>query len=73
MLAVHPQIIKDFNGNRSLVVLPAEEFDAIVEELEDMEDVRLYVEAKKEDTGERISFSEYLKNRKAKKTKLSNF
>lgn len=66
MLTVHPQIIKDAKGNRSLVVLTAEEFDSIMEELEDMEDVRLYKEAKKEDTGKRILFSEYLKNRKAK-------
>jgi hypothetical protein len=31
-----------------------------------VEDVRLYDEAKKEDTGERILFSDYLKNRKQK-------
>jgi len=41
-----------------MVILPANEFDAIMEELEDMEDVRLYDEAKKGDTGERISMEE---------------
>ena len=66
MLTVHPQYIKDANGKKSLVVLPAKEFDAIMEELEELEDIRLYDEAKKEDTGERILFSDYLKNRKAK-------
>ena len=66
MLTVHPQYIKDTKGNKSLVVLTAKEFDAIMEELEDMEDVRLYDEAKKNDTGERIPFSDYLKSRKAK-------
>ena len=66
MLIVHPQYIKDANGNKSLVILPAEEFDNIMEELEDLEDVRLYDEAKKEDNGERILFSDYLKNRKQK-------
>jgi len=66
MLTVHPQYIKDAHGNRSLVILPAKEFDAIMEELEDIEDTKLYDEAKKEDTGERILFSDYLKNRKAK-------
>ena len=66
MLTVHPQYIKDASGNKSLVVLPAEEFDNIMEELEDLEDVRLYDEAKKEDNGERILFSDYLKNRKQK-------
>ena len=66
MLTVHPQYIKDVKGNKSLVILTAKEFDAIMEELEDMEDVRLYDEAKKNDTGERISFSDYLKSRKTK-------
>jgi hypothetical protein len=66
MPTIHPQYIKDANGDRSLVILPAKEFDAILEELEDLEDVHLYDAAKKEDTGERILFADYLKNRKAK-------
>lgn len=66
MIDLHPQYIKDTNGNKSLVVLPAKEFDKLMEELDDIEDVRLYDEAKKNDTGERILFSEYLKNRKQK-------
>lgn len=66
MLTVHPQYIKDADGNKSLVILRAEEFDIIMEQLEDLEDVRLYDEAKKNDTGERILFSDYLKNRKQK-------
>jgi PHD/YefM family antitoxin component YafN of YafNO toxin-antitoxin module len=64
MITVHPQYINDAEGNKSLVVLPAKEFAAIMEELEDLEDVKLYDEAKKEDTGDRILFSEYLKNRR---------
>ena len=66
MLTVHPQYIKDINGNKSMVILPANEFDTLMEELEDLEDIKLYDEAKKEDTGERILFSDYLKNRKQK-------
>ena len=66
MLTVHPQYIIDANGKKSLVILTAKEFDAIMEELEELEDIKLYDEAKKEDTGERILFSEYLKSRKAK-------
>jgi PHD/YefM family antitoxin component YafN of YafNO toxin-antitoxin module len=66
MLTVHPQYIKDANGEKSLVILPAKEFDTIMEELEELEDIKLYDEAKKEDTGERILFSEYLRNRKGK-------
>lgn len=54
MLTVHPQYIKDSEGNTSLVVLPVSEFDKLMEELEDVEDIRLYDAAKKDDTGERI-------------------
>jgi PHD/YefM family antitoxin component YafN of YafNO toxin-antitoxin module len=66
MTVLHPQYITDLNGNKSMVILPVREFDAIMEELEDLEDVRLYDEAKKNDTGERILFSDYVKNRKNK-------
>jgi PHD/YefM family antitoxin component YafN of YafNO toxin-antitoxin module len=66
MITVHPQYIKDANGKKSLVILSAKEFDSIIEELEELEDIKLYDKAKKEDTGERILFSDYLKNRKKK-------
>ena len=61
MLKVHPQYIRDANGNKSMVVLPAKEFDAIMEAIEDMEDVRLYDEAKKNDDGKRIPMEEAFK------------
>lgn len=66
MITVHPQYIKDADGNKTLVVLPSKEFDTIMEELEELEDIKLYDEAKKEDTGDRILFSDYLKSRKNK-------
>jgi PHD/YefM family antitoxin component YafN of YafNO toxin-antitoxin module len=66
MLTVHPQYIKDTNGSKSMVILPVGEFDSIIEELEELEDIKLYDEAKKNDTGERILFSDYLKKRKKK-------
>lgn len=56
----------DSSGNKSFVILPAQEFDAMLENLENMEDIRLYDDAKKEDDGERILFSDFLKNRKQK-------
>ncbi len=64
---LHPQFIKDANGQKSFVILTAEEFDAIMEELDDAEDVRLYNEAKKEDTGERIPMAEAFKMIEAKR------
>ncbi len=66
MLSIHPQFIKDSNGKNSLVVLPAKEFETIIEELEELEDIRNYDETKNTDSGKRILFSEYLKTRKSK-------
>ena len=61
MLSVHPQYIKDNNGRKTFVILPAEEFDILLEKMEELEDIRLYDQAKKEDNGERILFSDYNK------------
>jgi len=64
MLTIHPQYITDHSGEKIFVVIPINEFNILIEELEELEDVRLYDEAKKEDNGERISLSDYLKSRK---------
>ena len=64
MLTVHPQYITDTAGRKVSVILPVKEFDAVMEELEAFDDIRLYGEAKKEDEGTRILFFDYLKNRK---------
>jgi hypothetical protein len=42
MLTVHPQYLTDPSGKRSLVVLPAKEFDAIMEQLEELDDIRMF-------------------------------
>ncbi|MFY7909867.1 MAG: hypothetical protein ACOVO2_09965 [Emticicia sp.] len=68
MTAIHPQYITDNTGKKISVILPLKEFDAIMEELEELEDIRLFDEAKKEDDGTRILFSDYLKNRNTKNT-----
>ena len=54
MIKVHPQYIKDAQGEKSMVILSVKEFDTIIELLEEIEDVRLYDDAIKNDTGERI-------------------
>ncbi len=68
MLTVHPQYITDTAGKK-LVVLPVNEFEIIMEELEELEDIRLYDEAKKNDTGERIPMDEAFKMIEAKHKK----
>jgi PHD/YefM family antitoxin component YafN of YafNO toxin-antitoxin module len=67
MLTLHPQFIKDADGKKSMVVLSAKEYEEIMEELDMIEDVRLYDEAKKEDDGERIPMEEAFKMIEAKR------
>ena len=47
MLTVNPQYITDKRGKKLSVVLPLKEFKSIMENLEELEDIRLYDEAKK--------------------------
>lgn len=49
MVTVHPQYITDKTGKKISVVLPLEEFKNIIEELEELEDIRLYDESKASD------------------------
>ena len=46
MLSVKPQYITDNAGKKISVVLPMKDFKTIMEELEELEDIRLYDEAK---------------------------
>ena len=64
------QFLTDKKGNRTAVVLPIKEYNKMIEKLEDLEDVRHYDEAKREDDGYRISFEDYLKTREAKKSNV---
>lgn len=46
-MTIHPQYINDSAGEK-MVVLPIEEFNSILDELEEVEDIRLYDQAKKD-------------------------
>lgn len=46
MEEIHPQYITDAEGNRVSVILPIEEYKALLEELEMQEDIRMYDEVK---------------------------
>jgi len=67
MTQIHPQFINDSKGNKTMVILPYKEYAQLVEELDLIEDLRLYEEAKKRDTGERIPFEKVLKKIEAKR------
>lgn len=63
MISVHPQYITDVDG-KNLVVIPQHEFESMMEALEELDDVRLYDEAKKEGDTTGILFSDYLDQRR---------
>lgn len=47
MLTIKPQYITNDSGKKISVVLPIKDFKIIVEQLEELEDIRLYDAAKK--------------------------
>ena len=64
------QFLTDEKGNRTAVLLSIKKYNKLIEKLEDLEDVRLYDEAKREDDGYRISFEDYIKTREIKKSNV---
>ncbi|MES2267227.1 MAG: hypothetical protein V4520_10725 [Bacteroidota bacterium] len=62
---VKPQYITDENGKKISVILPMHEYERMVQELEDADDIKLYDEAKNLHEPS-ISFDEYVKNRRSK-------
>ena len=45
-MVVHPQFVVDENQNRRAVLLPYEEWESIVEEIEELDAIRAYDDAK---------------------------
>jgi hypothetical protein len=46
MIVINPNYITDRKGKKISAILPMREFKTILEELEDLEDIRLYDESK---------------------------
>jgi hypothetical protein len=46
MLAIHPQYITDTTGKKISAILSMKEFKTILENLEELEDIKLYDESK---------------------------
>ena len=62
-MTLHPQFITDKEGKPVSVILPMNEFNSLLEELDD---IKLYDASKKTDSGERYLFSDYVKKRMKK-------
>jgi hypothetical protein len=46
MVAVHPEYVVDEKQNRKSVILPVAEWEQLVEDLEELDDIRAYDKAK---------------------------
>lgn len=60
------QFVTDDHGNKLAVILPIKDYQKMLDDLEEADDIKLYdqVKARKEDS---MPFSEYLKNRRQKR------
>ena len=66
MKASGAQFITDDKGKKQAVILSMKEYKKIVEELEELEDIKMYDEVKSKNE-KSIPFSDYLKKRNKKK------
>ena len=64
MISLHPQYIKDTAG-KNLVVLAQSEFNSLISELEEMEEIKIYDEVKARNEPS-INLREAIKLRKEK-------
>jgi hypothetical protein len=69
MLAIQPQYITDNSGKKISAILPIKDFKTIIEKLEELEDIRLYDEGKK-DKGPAIPKAKAMAMIKAERKKL---
>jgi len=65
-----PQYLTDNHGKKIGVILSVKEYKKMLDELEELDDVRAYDHAKKNDDGQRILLSDYLKKRNGKNAKV---
>jgi hypothetical protein len=62
MVQLHPKFSTNEVGEKQ-VILSLPEFEAILEALDQLDDIRIYDAAKLADNGERIAFESYLEKR----------
>jgi PHD/YefM family antitoxin component YafN of YafNO toxin-antitoxin module len=66
-MTLHPQYITDKKGKKTGVLLSLKEYKVILENLDELEDIRLFDEAKKKDDGKPILMQDYIAKRKKQK------
>ena len=64
------QFVTDKQGKKVAVLISMRDYKKMIDEMEELDDIRTFDKAKKEDEGGRILFSDYLKKRRAKNGKV---
>jgi len=64
------QYLTNDKGERTAVQIPIEDYNQMLEHLEELEDIKLFDEAMKEDDGTRISMEEAFKIVEQEKSKV---
>ena len=57
MVTLHPEYLVDDQDKRKAVLLPVDEWKQVVDELEELEDIRLY-DAAKNESSEAVPFEQ---------------
>lgn len=57
-MTLHPKYITDENGKKVSVILSINEYNQLLTELEELEDLKLFDAAKESDSGERFSMED---------------
>ena len=70
MIALHPEYIVDTKKHTKAVVIPINEWNIILEEIEELNDIRAYDAAKADKNDEIIPFSQAVNEIRAKNNEL---
>ena len=65
MQAIHPQYVSDKDEKKVSVIIPLAEYEQMIEELDELDDIKLYDEAKSH-AEPTLLFDDYVKQRRAK-------
>jgi|688.fasta_scaffold911687_1 hypothetical protein len=57
-MTLHPKYITDENGKKVSVILSINEYNQLLTELDELEDLKLFDAAKESDSGERFSMED---------------
>jgi hypothetical protein len=61
-LQMKTQFVTDNQDKKPALLVPIKDYQKMIDKLEELEDIRPYDEAKNEDDGKRMLFTDYLKS-----------